>query len=49
MRLLVTVCIDEGFVILAAIMREYYSLARIKLGCEVRVVDLETEAKPEGI
>jgi len=46
----VTVCIDEGFTIFfATIMTEYYSLARIKLGCEVRGVDLKTEARPEGI
>ena len=30
-------------------MTEYYSLAQIKLGFEVRGVDLETEARPEGI
>jgi len=30
-------------------MTEYYSLARIKLGCEVRGVELKTEARPEGI
>jgi len=33
----------------ATIMTEYYALARINLGCEVRGVDLKTEAKPEGI
>jgi len=30
-------------------MKEYYSLARIKLGCEVRGVDLKIEARQEGI
>jgi hypothetical protein len=29
-------------------MAKYYSLTPIKLGCEVRGVDLKTEARPEG-
>jgi hypothetical protein len=29
-------------------MAKYYSFTPIKLGCEVRGVDLETEARPEG-
>lgn len=33
----------------ATIMKEYYSLARIKLGCEVRGVDLKIEARQEVI
>jgi len=33
----------------ATIMTKYYSLARIKLGCELRVVDMKTEARPEVI
>jgi len=42
----VTVCIDEGF----AILRDNNDRsARINLGCEVRGVDLKTEARPEGI
>jgi len=30
-------------------MTEYYFLARINLWCEVRVVDMKTEARPEVI
>jgi len=33
----------------ATIMTEYYSLARINLGCEVRGVDMKTEARLEDI
>jgi hypothetical protein len=29
-------------------MAKYYFLTPIKLGCEVRGVDLNTEARPEG-
>jgi hypothetical protein len=29
-------------------MAKYYSLAPIKLGCEVRGVALKTEKRPEG-
>lgn len=29
--------------------KEYYELIPIKLGCEVRGIDLKTESRPEGM
>jgi hypothetical protein len=43
----VTGGIEEVLAIFGQTMREYYPFARIKLGCQVRVVDLKTEARPE--
>jgi len=35
------------FLLFATIITAYYSLARIKLECELRVVDMKTEARTE--